>query len=123
MVIGLVYPEIRLESNRQALQLLEELHRERKNHHSTTPHDWIVGKFKEFGLETHTHNFSLNFPFGGTKEFQGKNVYGILRAPRIGSTEGIVFSAPYRPPSSVHMEITPSVPLLMAFADFARRKY
>lgn len=122
-IIGLVYPEIRLEANRLALQLLEELQRERKNHQTTTPHAWIAAKFKEFGLETHTHNYSLNYPFGGEKEFQGKNVYGILRAPRIGSTEAIVFSAPYRVPSSVHVDITPSVPLLLAFADFARRKW
>ncbi|EDW62399.1 glycosylphosphatidylinositol anchor attachment 1 protein [Drosophila virilis] len=119
---GLVYPEIRIDANRLAVQLLEELQRERKDHQSTTPHAWILAKFKEFGLETHTHNYTLRYPFGGGKEFHGKNVYGILRAPRIGSTEGIVFSAPYRAPSSVHVDITSSVPLLLAFADFARRK-
>ncbi|EDW00213.1 glycosylphosphatidylinositol anchor attachment 1 protein [Drosophila grimshawi] len=119
---GLVYPEIRIDANRLAVQLLEELQRERKDHQSTTPHAWILAKFNEFGLETHTHNYSLRYPFGGGKEFHGKNIYGILRAPRIGSTEGIVFSAPYRAPSSVHVEISPSVPLLLAFADFARRK-
>ncbi|EDW06772.1 glycosylphosphatidylinositol anchor attachment 1 protein [Drosophila mojavensis] len=119
---GLVYPEIRIDANRLALQLLEELQRERKDHQSTTPHAWIMAKFNEFGLETYTHNFTLRYPFGGGKEFHGKNVYGILRAPRIGSTEGLVFSAPYRPPSSVHDEITASVPVLLAFADFARRK-
>ncbi|KAM8721188.1 hypothetical protein ACLKA7_007114 [Drosophila subpalustris] len=119
---GLVYPEIRIDANRLAAQLLEELQRERKDHQSTTPHAWIAAKFNEFGLETHTHNYTLRYPFGGGKEFHGKNIYGILRAPRIGSTEGIVFSAPYRVPSSVHVDITPSVPLLLAFADFARRK-
>ncbi|KAH8386795.1 hypothetical protein KR093_002604 [Drosophila rubida] len=119
---GLVYPEIRIESNRLAMQLLEELQREREEHRDTTPHAWIAAKFHEFGLETHTHNYTLRYPFGGGKEFHGKNIYGILRAPRIGSTEGIVFSAPYRVPSSVHVDITPSVPLLLAFADFARHK-
>lgn len=122
IIAGLVYPEIRIDANRLALQLLEELQRERKDHQSTTPHAWIMAKFNEFGLETYTHNFTLRYPFGGGKEFHGKNVYGILRAPRIGSTEGLVFSAPYRPPSSVHDEITASVPVLLAFADFARRK-
>ncbi|KAH8416600.1 hypothetical protein KR222_010613 [Zaprionus bogoriensis] len=119
---GLVYPEIRVEANRIAVQLLEELQRERQDHQSTTPHAWIAAKLNEFGLETHMHNYTLRYPLGGGKEFHGKNIYGILRAPRIGSTEGIVFSAPYRVPSSVHPEITPSVPLLLAFADFARRK-
>ncbi|KAH8420116.1 hypothetical protein KR009_005955 [Drosophila setifemur] len=119
---GLVYPEIRVDANRLAIQLLEELHRERKDHVSTTPHAWIAAKMNEFGLETHTHNYTLKYPFGGGKEYYGKNVYGILRAPRIASTEGIVFTAPYRAASSVHTDISPSVPLLLAFADFARRK-
>ncbi|XP_030381948.1 glycosylphosphatidylinositol anchor attachment 1 protein [Scaptodrosophila lebanonensis] len=119
---GLVYPEIRIDANRLTVQLLEELQRERKDHTATTPYAWITAKFNEFGLETHTHNYTLRYPFGGGKEYHGKNVYGILRAPRIGSTEGIVFSAPYRAPSSVHPDISPSVPLLLAFAEFARRK-
>ncbi|KAH8281318.1 hypothetical protein KR018_009160 [Drosophila ironensis] len=119
---GLVYPEIRVDANRLAIQLLEELQRERQDHISTTPHAWIVAKMNEFGLETHTHNFSLLYPFGGGNEFHGKNVYGILRAPRTASTEGIVFTAPYRAASSVHTDISPSVPLLLAFAEFARRK-
>ncbi|KAH8338001.1 hypothetical protein KR059_000925 [Drosophila kikkawai] len=119
---GLVYPEIRVDANRLAIQLLEELQRERKDHLSTTPHAWIAAKMNEFGLETHTHNYTLRYPFGGGKEYHGKNIYGILRAPRIASTEGIVFTAPYRAASSVHTDISPSVPLLLAFADFARRK-
>ncbi|XP_016931671.2 glycosylphosphatidylinositol anchor attachment 1 protein [Drosophila suzukii] len=119
---GLVYPEIRVDANRLAIQLLEELQRERKDHLSTTPHAWIAAKMNEFGLETHTHNYTLRYPFGGGKEYHGKNIYGILRAPRIASTEGIVFAAPYRAASSVHADISASVPLLLAFADFARRK-
>jgi len=118
----LVYPEIRIDANRLAIQLLEELQRERKDHLSTTPHAWIAAKMNEFGLETHTHNYTLRYPFGGGKEYHGKNIYGILRAPRIASTEGIVFAAPYRAASSVHTDISASVPLLLAFADFARRK-
>lgn len=118
----MVYPEIRIDANRLAIQLLEELQRERKDHLSTTPHAWIAAKMNEFGLETHTHNYTLRYPFGGGKEYHGKNIYGILRAPRIASTEGIVFAAPYRAASSVHTDISASVPLLLAFADFARRK-
>lgn len=78
---------------------------------------------RQIGLDTYTHNFTLNYPFGGGKIFTGKNVYGILRAPRIGSTESFVISAPYRPPESVHTDVMPSIPLLLAFAQFARSKF
>lgn len=74
----------------------------------------------QIGLETHIHNFTLRYPFNAGKEYHGKNVYGILRAPRISSTEGVVYSAPYRAVNSVHTDITASVPMLLAFADFAR---
>lgn len=78
---------------------------------------------RQIGLETYTHNFTLNYPLGGGKVFKGKNVYGILRAPRIGSTESIVISVPYRPPESMHAEITHGVPLMLAFAEFARSMF
>ncbi|KAM7348018.1 glycosylphosphatidylinositol anchor attachment 1 [Cochliomyia hominivorax] len=119
---GLVYPEIKQDSSRWAQQLVDELKAERETHKSTTPHAWIAAKMKQIGLETYVHNYTLRYPFAGGKEFHGKNVYGILRAPRTSSTEGLVFSAPYRPPSSYHTDITASVPVLLAFADFARKK-
>ncbi|XP_023297934.2 glycosylphosphatidylinositol anchor attachment 1 protein [Lucilia cuprina] len=119
---GLVYPEIKQDSSRWAQQLVDELKAERETHKSTTPHAWISAKMKQIGLETYVHNYTLRYPFGGGKEFHGKNVYGILRAPRTSSTEGLVFSAPYRPPSSYHTDIVASVPILLAFADFARKK-
>uniref|UniRef100_A0A1I8MRI8 Uncharacterized protein n=1 Tax=Musca domestica TaxID=7370 RepID=A0A1I8MRI8_MUSDO len=119
---GLVYPEIKQESSRWAQQLIEELGKERENHKATTPHAWIAAKMRQIGLETYVHNYTLRYPFDGGKEFQGKNVYGILRAPRTSSTEGIVFSAPYRSPQSPHADIVASVPVLLAFADFARKK-
>lgn len=77
---------------------------------------------KQIGLDTHIHNYTLNYPFGGGKVFTGTNVYGILRAPRIGSTEGIVFSAPFRPKDSLEPDISPSIPILLSFAESARRK-
>ncbi|XP_036319071.1 glycosylphosphatidylinositol anchor attachment 1 protein [Rhagoletis pomonella] len=119
---GLVDPEIAQDSVRFAQSLYEELLRERSDHKSTTPHAWIFAKMHQIGLETHVHNFTLRYPFGSGKEYHGKNVYGILRAPRISSTEGVVFSAPYRSVNSVHVDITASVPMLLAFADFARKK-
>jgi GPI-anchor transamidase subunit GAA1 len=92
------------------------------------------------GLEAHTQNFTLNYPLGGGKVnhpssafcqsffnvssrlqvFKGKNIYGILRAPRIGSTESIVITVPYRSPDSIHTQITHGIPLILAFAEFAK---
>lgn len=117
---GLVYSEIRNDHVSYALNLYEELERERETHKSTTPYAWLQAKMRQVGLDTYTHNFTLNYPFAGGKQFTGKNVYGILRAPRIGSTESFVITAPYRPPDSVHPEITHSIPILLAFANFAR---
>lgn len=111
-----------MDSVNLARTLLQELEHERTTHKSGIPYPWLQAKMKQIGLETYTHNFTLNYPFGGGKTFQGKNIYGILRAPRIGSTESIVLSVPYRPPSSAHTTVTPGVPLLLAFADFARRQ-
>ena len=115
-----MYSEIKQDSARFAQGLLDELNRERITHSSKIPFAWLIAKMKQIGLETHVHNFTLHYPFGGGKTFYGKNVYGILRAPRISSTEGIVFSTPYRPPNSMHPDITSSVPSLLAFAEFAR---
>lgn len=98
----------------------DELDRERQRYKSLTPHAWIEEKMKEIGLETYVHEFSLMSPFQPYQQYRCKNVYGILRASRASSTEGIVFSAPYRPPSSPHPDITASVPTLLTFADFAR---
>jgi glycosylphosphatidylinositol transamidase len=105
-----------------ARTLYDELEHERTTHKSGIPYPWMLAKMKQIGLETYTDNFTLNYPFGGGKKFQGKNIYGILRAPRIGSTESIVLSVPYRPPNSAHNSLTAGVPLLLAFADFARRQ-
>lgn len=120
--LGLVYPEIKLDSVRLLQKYASELHKERQKYKTNTPHIWIEEKMKEIGLETYVHEFSLSSPFHRHRKYRGKNVYGILRAPRASSTEGVVFSAPYRPPSSIHPDISASVPTLLAFADFARSK-
>ncbi|CRK93004.1 CLUMA_CG006533, isoform A [Clunio marinus] len=119
---GLVLSEIKMDSAHLARTLLQELEHERLTHKSEMPYSYLLAKMKQIGLETHIHNFTLNFPFGGGKSFKGKNIYGILRAPRTASTEAIVLSIPYRPPNSAHISITPTVPLLLAFAEFARRQ-
>lgn len=105
-----------------ARTLHNELEHERLSHKSGIPYPWMQAKMKQIGLDTYTHNFTLNYPFGGGKKFTGKNIYGILRAPRIGSTESIVFTVPYRPPNTAHTSVTAGVPLLLAFADFARHQ-
>lgn len=120
---GLVHSDIRAETANDALRLHDELLREREIHRSTMPTAWILAKLRQIGLETYTHNFTLNYPLGGGRVFNGKNVYGILRAPRIGSTESIVISTPYRPPDSINPEATCSLPILLAFANFARSVY
>lgn len=119
---GLAYSEIKRETVSLAKSWSEELQRERESYKTGVPYPWLLAKMRQIGLETHTQNFTLNYPFGGGKTFTGKNVYGILRAPRIGSTESIVISCPYRYTDSIHIDISYSIPLMFAFADFARSK-
>lgn len=120
MFLGLVYSEIKPDIVSYAIGIQNELNSERETHKNTVPYAWLLAKMRQIGLETYTHNFTLNYPFGGGKVFKGKNVYGILRAPRIGSTESIVIATPYRPPSSLNSEITASISVALAFANFAR---
>lgn len=119
---GLVYSELTSETVSLAKTYAAELDRERENYRTGMPYAWLLAKMRKIGLETHTHNFTLNYPLGGGKTFTGKNVYGILRAPRIASTEAFVISVPYRPPESVHVDVSAGVPLILAFADFARKQ-
>uniref|UniRef100_A0AAG5DPV6 GPI-anchor transamidase component GPAA1 n=1 Tax=Anopheles atroparvus TaxID=41427 RepID=A0AAG5DPV6_ANOAO len=119
---GLVNSELEMETVSLVKSLTVELQRERENYPKGIPYPWLLAKMRRFGLETHTHNFTLNYPFGGGKRFKGENVFGILRAPRIASTESIVISVPYRPPETVHTDVSAGVPLMLAFADFARKK-
>uniref|UniRef100_A0A182RL25 GPI-anchor transamidase component GPAA1 n=1 Tax=Anopheles funestus TaxID=62324 RepID=A0A182RL25_ANOFN len=119
---GLVNSELEMETVNLVKSLSAELQRERESYPKSLPYPWLLAKMRRFGLETHTHNFTLNYPFGGGKRFKGENVFGILRAPRIASTESIVISVPYRPPETVHTDISAGVPLMLAFADFARKK-
>lgn len=121
-ILGLVTSELKMDSVNFANTLLNELQHERETHKTGLPYPWLQAKMKQIGLETYVHNFTLNYPYGGGKTFQGKNVYGIVRAPRIGSTESILLSMPYRPPNSAHTSTTPTIPLLLAFAEFARRQ-
>ncbi|XP_068203128.1 glycosylphosphatidylinositol anchor attachment 1 protein [Palaemon carinicauda] len=106
------------EGDTQVLQYLESLKLEAEKHTTGMPYAWLVGQFTQLGLDTFTHNFTLNYPLGGGKVFKGKNVYGILRASRGSSTEAVVVSAPYRPPSSLLQGTAPSIALMLAMAHF-----
>lgn len=120
---GLVNSEMRSEQTSFALRLHDDLEREREKHKKKVPTAWILAKFRQIGLEAYVHNFTLNYPLGGGRKFSGKNIYGILRAPRIASTEAIVISTPYRTPESIHPIVMPSLPILIAFASFARSAF
>ncbi|KAK7006502.1 Glycosylphosphatidylinositol anchor attachment 1 protein, partial [Halocaridina rubra] len=106
------------EGDSRALQYLDSLKMEVEKYTSGMPYPWLVGQLTQLGLETYTHNFTLNYPLGHGKVFSGKNVYGILRASRGSSTEAIVVSTPYRPPSSLLQGTAPSVALMLAMAHF-----
>ncbi|GJQ66683.1 hypothetical protein Trydic_g4644 [Trypoxylus dichotomus] len=86
------------------------------------PYSWLLAKFKQIGLDTYTHNFTLNYPLGKLQKFSGKNVYGILRAARAESTESVILSVPYRPPLSIHETTAPGIAIMLAFAKFAKKE-
>ncbi|KAK9887887.1 hypothetical protein WA026_000191 [Henosepilachna vigintioctopunctata] len=101
-----------------------ELQDEMKKYDNSMPYPWLLAKFQQIGLDTFTHNFSLYPAIGKSQTFTGKNVYGILRAPRAASTEALILSVPYRTPTSPHLTTAPSIAILLAFAKFAiKEKY
>ncbi|KAF7285673.1 hypothetical protein GWI33_010251 [Rhynchophorus ferrugineus] len=112
------------QEDRTALRYYEELVDETKKYDDSIPYSWLVAKFSQIGLDVYTHNFTLNSPLNPNEKYFGKNVYGILRAPRASSTEALVLSVPYRSPSSIYATTLPSVAIALAFAKFAvRGKY
>lgn len=64
---GLVNSELEMETVNLVKSLSGELQRERENYPKGMPYPWLLAKMRRFGLETHTHNFTLNYPFGGGK--------------------------------------------------------
>ncbi|XP_017776511.1 PREDICTED: glycosylphosphatidylinositol anchor attachment 1 protein [Nicrophorus vespilloides] len=119
---GLVRSEFM--DNTMAMNYFDELKHEMKKYDDSIPYPWLLAKFRQLGLDTYTHNFSLNYPLGASQKFTGKNVYAIIRAPRAASTEALVLSVPYRPPVSVHAPTASSIAIMLAFAKFAvKEKY
>lgn len=110
--------------DKAALQYFQELEDEAGKYGDNIPYPWLLAKFRQIGLDSYTHSFTLHSPLGLNETFEGKNVYGVLRAPRASSTEALVLTTPYRAPSSVHSSTLPSIAIQLAFAKFAvREKY
>lgn len=117
---GLVESEY--DEDHSAKKFLSELKDEALRYPNSLPYSWLLAKFGQLGLETYTHNFTLNYPLGPTQKYVGKNVYAILRAPRGASNEAVVLSSPYRPPNSAHPTTHPGIALLLSLAKFFRRQ-
>ncbi|XP_071447710.1 glycosylphosphatidylinositol anchor attachment 1 protein [Hetaerina americana] len=117
---GLVKGEF--DEHGSAKNFYTEIMEEASRYPDAVPYPWLISSFKQLNLDTYTHNFTLKYPLGSRKVFTGKNVYGILRAPRGSSTEALVLSVPYRPPDSIHPPTAPSLALAMALAKFFRRQ-
>ncbi|CAL4128148.1 unnamed protein product, partial [Meganyctiphanes norvegica] len=102
----------------KARQYLASLNVEAERNPNKMPHAWLAAHFTQLGLDTYTHNFTLEYPMKENTRFHGRNVYGILRASRSSSTEAVVVSAPYRPPTSLMQGTAPSIALMLAMAHF-----
>ncbi|XP_045476144.1 glycosylphosphatidylinositol anchor attachment 1 protein [Harmonia axyridis] len=120
LLAGLVKSEFRDDS--LARLYFKELQDEMVKYEHSLPYPWLLAKFQQIGLDTYTHNFTLHPVLGKSQKFTGKNVYGILRAPRAASTESLILSVPYRPPTSPHPTTAPSIAMLLAFANFASKE-
>ncbi|XP_025419796.1 glycosylphosphatidylinositol anchor attachment 1 protein [Sipha flava] len=99
-----------------------ELKAEAQYFETETPHSYLISKFKNLRLETYSHNFTLNYPLKKNTKYTGRNVYGILRAPRSASIESIVLSIPYRAPSSVFPNTLPGLAVMFQIAQFFRQQ-
>ncbi|XP_050307434.1 glycosylphosphatidylinositol anchor attachment 1 protein [Anthonomus grandis grandis] len=95
---------------------------EAKKYDNSIPYPLLLAQLKQIGIDAYTHNFTLHSPLNPKKVYHGRNVYGILRAPRAASTEALVLSVPYRTPSSIYPTTLPSIGILLAFAKFAARE-
>lgn len=57
---GLVQSQFR--EDREAALYYEELVDEMVKYEDTIPYPWLLAKFRQIGLDTYTHNFSLKSP-------------------------------------------------------------
>lgn len=58
---------MKAETTSLARNIKIDLDKEREAHTDKIPYSWLVAKMRRIGLETHTHNFTLNYPLGSRK--------------------------------------------------------
>lgn len=109
----------RFDLGRFAKDALENL-KEEANSHASLPLPWLLGQFRQLGLDVYRHNFSLHYPLGSKPTHHGENVFAILRAPRGAGTEAVVLSSPYRMEDSLHGSTLPGIALMVALAKYFR---
>ncbi|GFS29644.1 glycosylphosphatidylinositol anchor attachment 1 protein [Nephila pilipes] len=102
-------------------RLLEALKEEASVHPSQIPSAWIQGHFRQLGLDVYQNNFTVQYPFGSRPIYKGNNLYAILRAPKVASTEAIVITTPYRDYDSIHDNTLPSIALMIELAQTFRK--
>ncbi|XP_059470243.1 glycosylphosphatidylinositol anchor attachment 1 protein [Neocloeon triangulifer] len=102
--------------------LYEELKTEAERYPNDMPYTWLRSKMRQIGLDVYSHEYSLNYPMGLGVNYTGKNIYGIIRAPRGASTEALVLSVPYRPLASANLGTLPGVALSLSLAKYFRRQ-
>ncbi|XP_065217593.1 glycosylphosphatidylinositol anchor attachment 1 protein [Planococcus citri] len=108
--------------NSEAQTVLTELQAEAEANRYSIPADFLIHKFHQLYMEAYVQNFTLNNPLRENVKFTGKNVYGILRAPRSASLEALVLSVPYRPLASVYPTTLPGLALMFSLAKYFRRQ-
>ncbi|CAH1778784.1 unnamed protein product [Owenia fusiformis] len=118
---GLVEPEFR--HGNDADRYFNDLKTEVKKDKRKMPVEWLADRFRDNGLDVYIQNYTFKYPMGiaGNIALPGQNVYGIVRAPRAGSTEALVISAPYRRPGSGLSNTNGGIALMLAVAKYARR--
>ncbi|WAR12524.1 GPAA1-like protein, partial [Mya arenaria] len=105
---------------------ISELKEELKKDKKFIPRDWLYNKFREAGLETYTHNYTVKYPLHIVRGqlVPGQNVYGILRARRAPRVEAVVMSVPLRGKSSELQQTYGSLVLMLGLAKyFIRQPY
>ncbi|GFY67740.1 glycosylphosphatidylinositol anchor attachment 1 protein [Trichonephila inaurata madagascariensis] len=102
-------------------RLLEALKEEASAHPSQIPSAWIQGHFRQLGLDVYQNNFTVQYPFGSKPVYRGNNLYAVLRAPKVASTEAIVITTPYRDYDSIHDNTLASIALMIELAQTFRK--
>ncbi|KAG8181461.1 hypothetical protein JTE90_017523 [Oedothorax gibbosus] len=102
-------------------RLLDSLKEESSAHPAGMPSAWIQGQFRQLGLDVYQNNFTVNYPFGSKPTYRGNNLYAILRAPKVASTEALVIATPYRDYNSIHDNTLPSIALMIELARTFRK--